>query len=222
MDKLELKVNMREAGGKGAARRLRAQGNVPAVVYGMGADTITLQVDERSLTAILRQGANQIIDLKGPDGFEDRLVLLKELQQHPVSRQLIHADFYSVDTSKTIEVDVPIVLEGKCIGVEMGGVLDLVIRGLHVRCLPLAIPSSFSVDVSALNIGDSLHISDVALPDGVELAADPGLTLVQVATPRVEETPEEEEEEEGIEGEAVAVEGGDKPAEEGGSPSSGD
>ena len=78
MDKLELQVDLREAGGKGAARRTRATGNVPAVVYGIGADTITLQVDERSLSAIVRMGANQIIDLKGPDGFDDRLVLLKD------------------------------------------------------------------------------------------------------------------------------------------------
>ena len=83
-------------------------------------------------------------------------MLLKELQQHPVSRQLIHADFYTVDTSKTIEVDIPIVLEGKCIGVELGGVLDLVIRDLHVSCMPLAIPSSFTVDVTEMNIGDSI------------------------------------------------------------------
>lgn len=219
MDKLELQVDLREAGGKGAARRTRATGNVPAVVYGIGADTITLQVDERSLSAIVRMGANQIIDLKGPDGFDDRLVLLKELQQHPVSRQLIHADFYTVDTSKTIEVDIPILLEGKCIGVELGGVLDLVIRDLHVRCMPLAIPSSFTVDVTEMNIGDSKNTSDVALPEGVELAMDPDLTLVQVATPRVEETPEEEE---GAEDEAAAeAADGDKPAAEGAAESSG-
>lgn len=218
MDKLELQVDLREAGGKGAARRTRAKGNVPAVVYGIGADTITLQVDERSLSAIVRMGANQIIDLKGPDGFDDRLVLLRELQQHPVSRQLIHADFYTVDTSKRIEVDIPIVLEGKCVGVELGGVLDLVIRDLHVSCMPLAIPSSFTVDVTEMNIGDSKNTSDVALPEGVELATDPDLTLVQVATPRVEETPEEEE---GEEGEAAAAADGDKPAADGAAESSG-
>jgi len=218
MDKLELQVDLREAGGKGAARRTRAKGHVPAVVYGIGADTITLQVDERRLSAIVRMGANQIIDLKGPDGFEDRLVLLKELQQHPVSRQLIHADFYTVDTSKTIEVDIPIVLEGKCIGVELGGVLDLVIRDLHVTCMPLAIPSSFSVDVTEMNIGDSRNTSDIVLPEGVVLAMDPDLTLVQVATPRVEETPEEEE---GAEDEAAAAADGDKPAAEGAAESSG-
>ena len=220
MDKLELQVNMREAGGKGAARRVRAQGGVPAVVYGTGSESVSLQVDARSLNAVLRQGTNQIIDLKGPDGFKDRLVLLKELQQHPVTRQLIHADFYAVDATKKIEVDVPIELEGKCVGVEMGGVMDLVIRELHVRCLPLNIPTSFTVDVTELNIGDSLHISDVELPADVELVADPSLTLVQVAAPRVEEEPTEEEgaEGEGAEGDATPTAEG----EGGASESSGD
>ena len=220
MDKLELQVNMREAGGKGAARRVRAQGGVPAVVYGTGSESVSLQVDARSLNAVLRQGTNQIIDLKGPDGFKDRLVLLKELQQHPVTRQLIHADFYAVDATKKIEVAVPIELEGKCVGVEMGGVMDLVIRELPVRCLPLNIPSSFTVDVTELNIGDSLHISDVELPADVELVADPSLTLVQVAAPRVEEEPTEEEgaEGEGAEGDATPTAEG----EGGASESSGD
>ena len=205
MDRQTLEVKPRTTSGKGEARRLRARGGVPAVLYGKGAETEALEVEERHLAAVLRQGANQIIDLHGKDGFKDRLVLLKDYQRHPVSRQILHADFYTVDTQQHLEVDVPVHVEGKAHGVEMGGVLDLVLRELNVRCLPLSIPDSITIDVSALDIGDALHVRDAVLPEGVELLTDPALTLVHVVAPRVEEEPAEEEA-------AAAAEGEEAPA----------
>ena len=218
MDTLQLQVDMRDGRGKGPARRLRAEGFVPAVLYGGGAESLALKVAESELAAIMRQGSNQIIDLKGPDGFKDRLVLLKEYQRHPITRALLHADFYTVDTTQQLDVSIPVHVIGKSVGVEMGGVMDLILRELQVRCLPLSIPESFEIDVSALDIGDALHVSDVALPDDVELVTDPGLTLVHVVAPRVEAEAEEEEgegEEGAAEGDGAAPAEGAAPADAG-------
>lgn len=205
MQRVELEVTSRDATGKGAMRRLRADGAVPAVVYGSGSQPLVLRVEARALDRVVRQGANQLIDLKGVG--KARLVLLKELQRDPVSQDLVHADFYEVDTKKTIHVAVPVHLEGKPHGVEMGGVLEPLAREVDVECLPLVIPEFFTLDVSELDIGDALHASDLVIPDGVELLEEPTLTIVHVIAPRVVE------EEEAEEGEAAeALEGAEAPA----------
>ena len=212
MERLELEVNVRVVTGKGAARKLRARGSVPAVVYGGGTKTQSLEVKERLLAAVLRSGANQVIDLKGPQGFKNRLVLLKDYQRDPVSQALLHCDFYSVDTTQLIDVQVPVLIEGKAKGVELGGILEVVQREIHVRCLPLEIPESLSLDVSDLDVGDALHVSDLVAPEGSEIVTDAAQTVVHVVAPRVEEEPEAEDEVvEGEEGAAPAD--GDAPAE---------
>jgi len=205
MDRLELQVNVREAGKKGHARRLRASGAVPAVVYGSGSETVPLSVAEPKLAAVLRQGTNQIIDLTGPDGFK-RLVLLKDTQLDPVTDRILHCDFYTVDTTQTIDVAIPVHVDGKARGVELGGILELVLREIEVKCLPLSIPERVDIDVSDLDVGDALHVSDLVFPDDVEVVMDLGLTLVHVVAPRVEEEPEAEGEEGEVpaEGEAAA------------------
>jgi large subunit ribosomal protein L25 len=215
MQRVELEVTGREATGKGAMRRMRAAGAVPAVVYGSGSEPMVLKVDAHALDLVLRQGANQLIDLKGAG--KARLVLLRELQRDPVSQDLIHADFYQVDTKKKIHVSVPVHLEGKPHGVEMGGVLEPLAREVEVECLPLEIPDPFQLDVSALDIGDSLHASDLEVPEGVVLLVEDDLSIVHVIAPRVVEEETEDEEEVLAEGaEAPAAEGEAAPAAEGG------
>ena len=214
MERLELEVNVRETSGKGPARQLRARGAVPAVVYGGSVAAQSLEVQERQLAAVLRSGANRIIDLKGPDGFENRLVLLKEYQRDPVSQSLLHCDFYNVDTKQQIDVQVPIHIEGKAKGVELGGILEVVQREVLVKCLPLEIPDSLTLDVSDLDVGDALHVSDLVSPPGAEIANEPTQTVVHVVAPRVEEEPE-------VEGEEVEVEEGAVPA-EGAAPAEGE
>lgn len=209
MQRVELEVTARERLGKGPNRRLRAQGQVPAVLYGRGKPSVHLAVASHTLERTLSQGLNQLIDLAGAEAAAGRLVLLKEVQRDPVSQNVLHCDFYEVDTSEKIQISVPLHLEGKAVGVEMGGVLDTLVREIEVQCLPLEIPDSFQLDVSALEIGDALHASDLTLPANVELMIDESLTLVHVIAPRVEveEEPEEAEEEEGeepAEGEAEA------------------
>ncbi len=174
---------------------------MPAILYGAGSDSVSLEVNARKLAAVLRQGTNQIIDLKGPRGFNNRLVLLKETQVHPVSQRILHCDFYTVDTSKRIEVQVPIHVEGKAKGVELGGILELVLREVEVTCLPLSIPESLRIDVSELEVGDARHVSDLAPPADVEIVTDLAQTLIHVVAPRVEAEEAEEEAAE-VEGEA--------------------
>jgi len=187
MERLALEVEARDSRGKGAARKLRAKGLIPAVLYGAGSEAVALQISGHVLEKATHIGANQLFDLSGTPAAKGKLVLLKELQRDPLSRRVVHCDFYAVDTTKKLIVQIPLHLTGKAVGVDLGGVLEPLIRDIQVSCLPLNIPSSLDIDVSALNIGDALHASDLALPEGVELLTEPGVTLVHVIAPRVEE-----------------------------------
>ena len=125
--------------------------------------------------------------------------MIKELQTHPVSGQLIHIDFYEVDMNRQIRVMVPVVTTGQSPGVEEGGMLNIVRRELEVFCLPGDIPESFEIDISDLAIGDSIHLEDMPLGDNVEVVADVNYTVVTVLSPKIEEEEVAEEEEEGLE-----------------------
>lgn len=209
MDTVELDVSLREGSGKSAARKLRQHGIVPGVLYGFGVDTTSISVDASELERIVSAGSNTILDLQGPKEVTGKLVLVKELQRDPVSHRVVHCDFYAVDTTKKISVNVPIHVDGKARGVDMGGVLESVTREVEVECMPLDIPDSLSVDISALEIGDSIHVSDLVAPANALILEDAGKVVVHVMAPRVEEEPvaEEEAAEEGeapAEGEAAA------------------
>ncbi len=143
-------------------------------------------------------------------------MLVKEIQRNPVTGAYMHADLFAVDLKEKIHVDVPVHLTGTAEGVTMGGILDHALRDLEVQCLPGAIPEEFSVDVSALEIGDSIHVRDLELPEGVELLVDPNLSIVSVVAPAAveEEVPEEEVPEEGEEAAPEGEEGEAKPAPE--------
>jgi large subunit ribosomal protein L25 len=196
----------REGTGKGFARRLRAAGRMPAILYRGGRETIPLTLDPRLLRRLLtasHAGMNTLIDLsvEGRPDIGERVVLVKELQRDPVRGTFLHADFYEVDLTKKVHVMVPIHLKGSAQGVLMGGVIDHNLREMEVECLPRAIPDEFVLDVSSLGIGDSLHVRDIELPAGVTLrtASDADLSVVSVMLPAVEE--------EKPAAEAVAVEG---------------
>ncbi len=208
MERQQLDVTVRESLGKGPARRARMAGAVPGVVYGQGQDPVSIQIDDHSLHTVLRAGANTLVDLKGPDPLDGKLVLIKEIQRDPVSQRLVHCDLYAVNTKKKITVNIPIHITGKAKGIDFGGILEPIIRDLEVRCLPLAIPDSIEVDVTSLDVGDAIHIADLTLPDAVEVIETDNLTVIHVVAPRVEETKTEEEEAaEGAEGDAAAATG---------------
>jgi large subunit ribosomal protein L25 len=186
MQRIELNVELRANSGKGAARKLRATGQVPAILYGRGAEPLALSVNQLALDKVVHKSANALLDLRGPKQVEGKIVLLKALQRDPVRRALIHADFLSVDPNRPIEVSVPLHFVGKPKGLEQGGVLEPLIRVLEIKVLPLQIPDSIDIDVSALEVGHSIHVRDIPLPAGAELKDDPEQTVVHVIVPRME------------------------------------
>jgi large subunit ribosomal protein L25 len=210
-----LKVEVREGTGKGVARKLRAAGRIPGVLYGRAKDSVPLTLDPLVLERAIQKseaGVNTLFDLE-MEGAEAgaRVVLVKDLQREPGAGFLLHADLYEVDLTQTVEVEIPIHLIGTPTGVTLeGGIMDHAHRELRIECLPLAIPDELTLDVSALAIGDSLHVSDIALPEGVELRDDLDISVVIVAAPRKEE---EEVPAEAAEGEEGAVAEGEEPKE---------
>jgi large subunit ribosomal protein L25 len=210
-----LKVEVREGSGKGVARKLRAAGRIPGILYGRAKDSVPLTLDPLALERAIQKseaGVNTLFDLD-VEGAEAgaRVVLVKDLQREPGAGFLLHADLYEVDLTQTVEVEVPIHLIGTPVGVSLeAGIMDHAHRELRIECLPRAIPDELTLEVSALNIGDSLHVRDIALPPGVELRDDPDISVVIVAAPRKEE---EEVPAEAAEGEEGAVAEGEEPKE---------
>jgi large subunit ribosomal protein L25 len=191
------------------ARKLRATGRIPGVCYRRNAEPIAISLDPSELDRVLRKassGINTLLDLKvaGGGDFDGRQVLIKELQRNPISGAYLHADLYAVDLKQTIHIAIPIQIKGIAIGVTQGaGILDHATRELDVECLPDAIPEEFAVDVSELEIGDSIHVRDLAVPEGVAILNDPDVPIVSVVAPVAIEEEAPAEEEEGVEGEAA-------------------
>jgi large subunit ribosomal protein L25 len=209
--------------GSRPSNRLRAEGKVPATVYGLGGDAVTVSVDWRDLRQALttEAGMNALINLE-VDGHQSELTIVKDLQRHPIKRSVLHIDFLRVSRDVAIEVDVPIVLTGEAEHVTReGGLVDQALFQLTISAKPGSIPNELTLDVSGLTIGDSLRVSDIALPEGVETEVDPEEPVVIGAAPRVEEVEEAEAAEgeeaaEAAEGEAPAAEASDEAPSEGG------
>ena len=187
MAEVRLKVERRQGTGKGVARKARAAGKVPAVVYGRGMDPVTIQVDKRELVTALHTdaGMNVLLDLE-LDGATV-LALTRELQRDPVKGTLLHADFVKVDRTQAIDVEVPVQLVGEASGVSEGGVLEHGFFTLHVRCLPGDVPEHIDADVSGLGIGDSLRVADLAAAGDYEILNDPDSVIASITTPVSEE-----------------------------------
>jgi len=184
-----LVVEARTSTGKGAARRLRAEGRIPAILYGRGRESVPLALDPRALEKILRAGgANTLLDLtvEGHPEIKDTVALVKELQRDPLRGTIVHADLYAVDLNRTVRVEVPVHLVGKARGLEFGGILEHTLREIELECLPRAIPDFIEVDVTALEVGDVLHARDIQLPEGVTMVTDPEQAVVAVALPQAE------------------------------------
>lgn len=207
-----LAAEQRDQTGKGVARKLRAAGRIPAVLYGQGMDPTSLSVDPRALNDLLHAsgaGGNTLIDLAV--GSQKHTVLLKELQRNPVNGVSLHADFLAIDLTATVEVTVQLHFIGQAAGLDFGGILDHPVRELLVSCLPNAIPEFIEVDVSPLQLGETLHVSDVTLPADVTCLNEGDLAVAICVQPRavVEEVEEEAPAEEGAEAAAEATTEGD-------------
>ena len=190
-----ISARSRESRGKGAARQTRREGRIPAVLYGHGEDSVSLSVDANELQKLVHSISieNTIVDLDLGSG-EPYKVLIRELQRHPFRDEFVHIDFFHVAMDEKIQVEVPIVLIGTPTGVKnKGGVLDHQLRELEVFCLPGSIPEKIELDVSNLDLGDSIHVSDIQLPD-VEILTELDRAVVAVLAPTVMEVEEVAEE----------------------------
>src|SRR5262245_23217114 len=213
-----LTATPREAAGSRPAGRLRRSGLVPAVVYGLGAETVSVSVGARELQHILSgdSGANTVITLRfdGGGNGDDQLALARQIQRHPVKGNLVHVDFVRIRADQTVVAEVPVHLDGESEGVRNGGLLEQNLFTVSVEALPANLPPAIVHDVSALDIGDQVHVSDLQAPADVTIVTDAEELVVQVVQPRGMDLGEEAaaEGEEGAEGaaegEAQAADGG--------------
>jgi large subunit ribosomal protein L25 len=209
LELIELKANIRQSVGNGPARALRREGRVPAILYGPGKDSVMLSISASELEKIVKDSSKGqlLVDLViGDKTKEKRHAMVKELQISPVSREILHIDFYEISMDRKIRVNVPVVAVGKSKGEELGGMLQIIRRELEVLCLPGEIPDAFEIDITDMDVGDSVHVDEIQLKGDIEIQADVNFTVLTIVSPKVEEEPEVEEEELGdeIEGEEGA------------------
>lgn len=199
MSDLMIEVEKREARGKNANRRLRAEGLVPAVVYGGGKEPVPIQMKRRQLLDLMRAGGSEhavfLLKMTGSDA--KRHTMIRDLQVDPVSREIVHIDFLRIRMTEAVRVDIPVEVEGMAWGVKNeGGMLDFITREVEVECLPGKIPAHLTVDVSELHVGQHVEAGELELPEGVKLLTEPERVILSVAHGRLAvEAPEEAEEE---------------------------
>ncbi len=189
---VKLTAERRETTGRGAMRKLKSRGIVPAVVYGGKEKPQPLQVSRRDINVMLSHasGENILVELEIAGEKNSRMAMIQEVQHSPLGGDVLHVDFHAVSMDEKIEADVPVEATGTANGVKnFGGLLEQSLRVLPVECLPRDLPDKITVDVSELNIGDSIHVRDIRLPGGVTAKTQADLTVFSVLAPVVEEEP---------------------------------
>lgn len=202
MEIAQIEAKLRNEIGKGASNRARREGFIPAELYGKEKDNISVMVSENEMEKLInRFGENALIKvfIDNDGKKENYTVLLKEIQRHPVRGTLSHIDFHQVSMTDKINTIVPVVLVGDSPGVSEGGILQQLVRELDIRCLPTDIPGSIELDISNLNIGDSLSVSDVNISEEIEIVTDENTVIASVVAPQVVEETEAAEEAEATE-----------------------
>ena len=197
MEQLELKATFREQRGKSAAKRLRREGFIPGIFYGPDSQPVPLTLNPKELEKAMSTSYGSRVLLKLTiDGYDKkkRNAMVKEIQIDPVTYRWTHADLYSIDLKREVEVEVPIKLTGTSPGVKMGGIMEQIRRELTIKALPKNIPSVIEIDISTLGLGDSIHVDDISA-ENYTIEADSNFTVVTVAAPETEEAEEEVEEE---------------------------
>ena len=206
MQQAKLEAQQRNAFGKQSARDLRKAGGVPAVLYGRAQGTLAIQLDARTFRQFLRTyGENVIINMEVSAGNTET-VIIKEIQRHPVDKhRLIHADFIRISLDEPVTSAVPVVLVGTPPGVQQGGVLESPLREVSLHCLPMQMPNNITIDVGHLDIGDSVHVSDLTLDEEIDILDEPERIIAMVSQPRIQLEDEltEAEDGEGAEEEAA-------------------
>lgn len=191
METLEIRAAAREKKRKRDAKRLLRNGKIPGILYGPKTSSMPLELDKREFsTRVAGSEGSHLVRLKSEStALADKVALVKDMQYHPISGDVIHADLYEVDLTAKITVNVPLHFVGKAAGVVRGGILQPIVREIEVECLPLDIPAYFDVDVSALDIGDSVHVEELTMPADVTAVFESNFPLVAVVPPTVEEAP---------------------------------
>lgn len=192
MEITKLSATKRAEQGKGPARRLRVAGKIPAIAYGKKLAATQLAVSPKELRAVLAttHGRNSVVELV-VDGKDTITAMVREYAHHPVSREIIHADFIQVDLNEPVDVVVPLRVNGKAKGIVLGGIMQQVFRTLPVRCLPSKIPAVIACDVTELDLGDTFKVGQLTLPDGVKVQLSPEQTIVTVVAPEKRSEAEE-------------------------------
>lgn len=216
MAEFSLKASTRKSSGKSYASKIRREGRVPGVVYGPTIKAQAIELDAHEVELLHRDsfGKNALIkmDLDG----KEQTVMFKDILREPVKSKLLHIDFYYVDASHPLKLDIPVVLDGVAAGVKEGGVLSHGVRAIHVRCLPDKIPSEIHVDISSLKVEENILVQSLTAPEGVTFLTDPHAVLAQISEVKEEEAPVAATEEAAAEGDAKPEEAkeGDAKAED--------
>lgn len=195
MEQVLIKADTRNAKGKGIARKLRREGRIPAVLYGRSVEPVSITVSSRDWEKISRRMKKNVIldmEISGGQSVENRPVMVKEVQKDGLGTNVLHIDFLQVSMERIVEVEVPIHLKGKSKGEILGGIIDIHLRSIKVECLPAQIPEEIVIDVTELEIGDSVHVEDISLP-GVKLVEHGDVAILSLIPPTVEEKKIEEE-----------------------------
>ncbi len=191
---LKLTAQTRSTVGRTAVKKIKAQGLVPAVVYGGQAKPISLSLNAREITNLLSHAVSEhlLVDLEINDGgaTSNRLALIQQVQHHPIRRDVLHVDFHAVKADELLHSEIPVETFGEADGVKnFGGILEHSMHSIEIECLPKDLPEIIRIDVSALGVGEGIHVKDVQFPEGVTARADGELTVVRVAAPKVEIEP---------------------------------
>lgn len=208
MEQVTIKAERRDVGKKGLNRRIRKDGFLPAVLYGQKDQPQGLQVNTKEFTNLMKgaSGLNVLINLVIGGESSPVVVMLKDYQTDTLKHTLTHIDLLKIDLKAKVAVHVPIHVSGKAVGIGKGGIVELLRRDIEVRCLPTKIPAQIEVDITNLDLGQSIHVNELPLPEGVEIPQGAEYALVSVVTPKVEEAPAV------VEAAAVPAEGAVAPA----------
>ena len=203
MEELFLDAEIREEVGRGKVKALKDKGFIPAVVYAEGKPALALKLSHRQLVQLVHhhriEGVVINLNIKDDKKQKARPCLIKEIQHDPVHGEILHVDFNQISLTKAIKVNIPVTAKGESIGVKQGGgSLEHILWEIEVECLPTSIPKEIEIDVTQLKMGESIHVKDIVVPQGVKVLNDPGAIVLSVAAPMKEEAPAE-----AVEGEAA-------------------
>jgi len=191
MERATLNVEKRDKAGKGIARTLRRQGMIPAVIY-RGGSSLPISISKKAMAEFIdtTAGEHTVVNLKFSDG-NSKLAILKEYQTDPLKGDILHTDFFEISLTEKVSVNVRIMTHGEPIGVKRdGGILQHVLREIEIKCLPDKIPGHLEADISKLEIGQSIHVRDIKVDEGIEVLTAPDEIIVNIVAPAVEKEPE--------------------------------